>query len=206
MTAAGPDVKHQLLESARELFIEVGFDAASIKKIAARAKVNPAMVSYYFGSKEGLSQEMLADAVAPMLESLKELGSCRPEGASLGDFIIGYRRAVTANPWLPKLIVREVLPENGRLRDLFVEQFASRAAKMVKEIVGNEIKTGNLREGLDHKLLIISLISLTIFPFLAAPILEPVMKIKVTDPAFIRRLNFHSIDLLTHGVERRTRT
>jgi AcrR family transcriptional regulator len=196
-------VKRRLLDAARELFIEVGFDAASTKKIGARAGVNAAMISYYFGSKEGLSKAVLADAVAPMMAALEGIEASPQRDTTIADLIRGYRRAITIHPWLPRLIVREVLPDNGRLRKVFVAHFAKRAAKMLGAIVAREKKLRHLRDGLDTELLLISLVSLAIFPFVAAPIVEPAMGVKVMDPSFIERLNAHTIDLLNHGVARR---
>ena len=43
-----------ILEAARALFAEAGFERATIRAVAAAAGVDPALVMQYFGSKEGL--------------------------------------------------------------------------------------------------------------------------------------------------------
>ena len=43
-----------ILEAARELFAEAGFERATIRAVAARAGVDPALVMQYYGNKEGL--------------------------------------------------------------------------------------------------------------------------------------------------------
>jgi len=43
-----------ILQIARQLFAEEGFDRATIRAVAQRAGVDPALVMQYFGSKEGL--------------------------------------------------------------------------------------------------------------------------------------------------------
>ena len=43
-----------ILQAARELFAELGFERATIRGVASRAGVDPALVMQYFGSKEGL--------------------------------------------------------------------------------------------------------------------------------------------------------
>lgn len=43
-----------ILDAARELFAELGFERATIRGVASRAGVDPALVMQYFGSKEGL--------------------------------------------------------------------------------------------------------------------------------------------------------
>lgn len=43
-----------ILQVARQLFAEEGFERATIRAVAQRAGVDPALVMQYFGSKEGL--------------------------------------------------------------------------------------------------------------------------------------------------------
>ncbi|GGP49311.1 TetR/AcrR family transcriptional regulator [Saccharothrix coeruleofusca] len=52
--AGGEDTKAALLEAAREVFVERGYDGATVRVIAARAGVDAAMVNHWFGGKEGL--------------------------------------------------------------------------------------------------------------------------------------------------------
>ncbi|GLZ75339.1 TetR family transcriptional regulator [Actinorhabdospora filicis] len=57
-----PDTRAQILDAARDAFAEVGFDRATIREIARRADVDPALVHHYFGSKDKL---LLATIDAP---------------------------------------------------------------------------------------------------------------------------------------------
>ncbi len=50
------DKKSHILQIAQELFSHKGFDATTVRDIADKAAVNVAMISYYFGSKEGLME------------------------------------------------------------------------------------------------------------------------------------------------------
>lgn len=43
-----------ILLAARELFAETGFERTTIRGVAARAGIDPALVMQYYGSKEGL--------------------------------------------------------------------------------------------------------------------------------------------------------
>jgi AcrR family transcriptional regulator len=45
------------VNAAREVFIEQGYDGATVRTIAARAGVDAAMVNHWFGGKEGLFGE-----------------------------------------------------------------------------------------------------------------------------------------------------
>ncbi|MEV8637213.1 TetR family transcriptional regulator [Streptosporangium sp. NPDC051023] len=48
------DTRGEILAAARETFAEKGFDKATVRAIARRAGVDPAMVHHYFASKEGM--------------------------------------------------------------------------------------------------------------------------------------------------------
>lgn len=58
--------KDRILVSAREGFASGGFSETSVKTIAQRAGVNPALVHYHFGSKEALYRETVRDGVAEL--------------------------------------------------------------------------------------------------------------------------------------------
>ena len=53
------DKQIQILQVAETLFAEHGFDGTSIRTISKEAKINIAMVSYYFGSKEKLLERLI---------------------------------------------------------------------------------------------------------------------------------------------------
>ncbi|MGB3438518.1 MAG: TetR family transcriptional regulator [Actinophytocola sp.] len=53
----GADTREALVSAAREVFIEQGYDGATVRAIAGRAGVDAAMVNHWFGGKEGLFAE-----------------------------------------------------------------------------------------------------------------------------------------------------
>jgi AcrR family transcriptional regulator len=63
----------QILEVAETLFAEKGFDGTSIRDISKEAKINVAMVSYYFGSKEKLLESLVLHKTSGLKELLIDL-------------------------------------------------------------------------------------------------------------------------------------
>lgn len=55
-----------LFDVAEKLFAEHGFDGTSIRMIAEKSGMNVAMISYYFGSKEKMLEQLIASRVAHM--------------------------------------------------------------------------------------------------------------------------------------------
>lgn len=51
--------RRKLLDAATHMFAASGYNAVSIRAIAQRAGVNPALVNYHFGSKEALFEEAI---------------------------------------------------------------------------------------------------------------------------------------------------
>ncbi|MEV6161393.1 TetR family transcriptional regulator [Streptomyces sp. NPDC052052] len=52
--------RRRLLEAARDLFAERGYEGATVRSIAERAGANQALLFRYFGSKQGLLAEVIA--------------------------------------------------------------------------------------------------------------------------------------------------
>jgi AcrR family transcriptional regulator len=59
------DTREEILAAAREMFAEHGYDGASIRQIATGARVDPALVHHYFGTKEALFRAAVAAPIDP---------------------------------------------------------------------------------------------------------------------------------------------
>jgi AcrR family transcriptional regulator len=69
---SGAESKRRILETARALFREHGYSGTTVRAVAAEAGVDPAMVFYFFGTKQGLfgaTVEMSAD-VPPAIDAI----------------------------------------------------------------------------------------------------------------------------------------
>lgn len=53
------DKREEILDVAEKLFSEQGFEAVTVREISKAAEINIAMISYYFGSKEKLYEEVI---------------------------------------------------------------------------------------------------------------------------------------------------
>ena len=63
----------EILQVAEQLFAEKGFDGTSIREISKIAKINIAMVSYYFGSKEKLLESLILFRTSDLKIKLENL-------------------------------------------------------------------------------------------------------------------------------------
>ena len=186
----GPDPREALLDAAGRLFAERGADQ-SLRSVAAAAGVTPAMVHYYFGDKDGLGQALLERAFTRLLERVSHARSLDELPATLVE-------AFGAEPWIPPLLLREVLAEGGRMRQRFIDNYASKVAKIVPAMVRAEIAAGRLRRDLDPKLAFVSMLGMLGFAFMARPVIEPALGLRY-DPASLARLAEHTRRMFLEG-------
>jgi AcrR family transcriptional regulator len=199
-SAADAQVREALLSAARNLFLRYGFRSVSSRQVAAAAGVNPAMIHYYFDGKEGLYRAMLESAIAPIVSRLQAMLG-EPRSADVDGLVRTYMQVLAANPWIPGLIVREVLTPDGSFRQAFVRDFAGRFAPMLRKIIGREIERGRLRGDLDPSLTVVSILGLALFPFISLPVTTRVLGIDASE-AGIEELITHTVRVLLHGIAR----
>lgn len=117
----GADTREQILTAASELFSELGFERTTMRAVAARADVDPALIHHYFGNKEGL----LAAALVLPVDAGALLAGLDEDPAHAGEAVI--RRVLgiwEADPEIRRLwlgLIRVGLSHEyaaGVLRDL----------------------------------------------------------------------------------------
>lgn len=72
------DAKTRIMNTAAKLFAEKGFDGARVDEIARKAKVNKALIYYYFKNKEEIRQALFDDFIHDVMGFIDE---------SLDDFL-----------------------------------------------------------------------------------------------------------------------
>ena len=89
-------MRANILAVAREAFAQKGLSGTRIDEIAARTSTSKRMIYYYFGDKEGLYREVLADAYRRTREAedALELGDLPPDEAlrKLAEFTFDNHR------------------------------------------------------------------------------------------------------------------
>lgn len=69
-----------ILDVAEKLIAKKGFEGTSVRDISANAKINVAMISYYFGSKEKMMSYLYGYRVQKTRESFAEFAEIIKEG------------------------------------------------------------------------------------------------------------------------------
>lgn len=192
--------RQQLLAIATEAFASNGIRATSLRTIAERAGVTPALLNYYFGNKQKLVDAMVEERFLPLIQrasaSLQQ--AVDDPQALVAAFIRDLSRTMIEHPWVSQLWVREILCEGGLLR----EQLMSRVAPMVPLLLAQRFAAaqarGALNPALDPRLLVVSLMGLSILPYAAAPLWRGIFaNPQIGDDALIE----HTLALLRQGME-----
>lgn len=197
------DVRRRLVAVARELFAKRGFGEVGIREIAREADVTPGMISYYFDDKLGLYEAMLGSVFEEMLGRVRELAAQPGDGTGpLAALVRMYIATLASQPWVPALLLREIVTGDSAARARFIERFASRVATLIPGLVAAEVASGELRAELEPKLAVLSLMGMCIFPFLAHPLAGKVLGYEL-DAAFSERLIEHTTRLFFDGARAR---
>lgn len=193
------DLRRHLLDAAIAQFARTGVAATSLRAIATEAGVTPAMLHYYFGDKARLLQalidERLLPALAPLRAQLEQAGS--DPVALIESFVRGIGDVVASQPWLPPLWVREVLCEGGALREVLFTQAVPGVPQLLAQRFAAAQADGRLNAALDPRLLVVSLVGLTLFPAAGAPIWRRAFGAEELGPEVMLK---HTLALLGQGV------
>ena len=98
-----------IFQAATHEFSERGFEAGGVDRIAAKARVNKAMLYYHFGSKRALYIEVLRDmfrAVSEKARGIADGPGTAPQ--KLERWITTIIQEAAARPWFPPIMLREL--------------------------------------------------------------------------------------------------
>ena len=197
--ADAPDQRASVLDAALACFVRQGIGATSLRDIAREAGVTPALLHYYFGDKPQLQAAVVEERLMPVMAMLREpLQQAGDDVAALiAGFVGGVGKIAIAHPWLPPLWVREVLCEGGALRDVMFQRVGPVIPQMMAARFAAAQARGEIQSGLDPRLLMVSLVGLTLFPIAGAPIWRQLFEADDLDIETLRR---HTLALLDRGI------
>jgi AcrR family transcriptional regulator len=179
---------------------ERGYPQATLREIGARARVNPALVTYYFGTKHGLHTAILERAATELRERVALVAAEKgPATERLRALVRAWVRLLSEDPYLPRIMVEEVIAGDGKRLERFAARFSAPLAERVLGVVAEGIRAGELRP-VDPRFVLPTLGGLAVFFFLAAPLIRRVVGIDPTEPRTADAWAAHAAELLLHGL------
>ncbi len=200
MTAAHdshPPVRQRLIDAARACFLTDEYHAVSTRRIAELAGANVSMIRYYFGSKEGLYEEMIRDTLQPLLEVLDSDLLMTPSG--FADYLRLYYRTMLATPEFPKLILKVLALRSGPGRR-FIQQLLERGRTRGTRRMDALKASGQAAAEVDADVVRLSFVSLAMTPMLLKDIVEEQNE-RPLDEDFLDRLAVFNGRLIAMALE-----
>lgn len=162
-----------ILQAAREVFLDKGFDGARMQEIADKAGINKALLHYYFRSKEKLFMAIFIEAIGKLIPQIITASRANMEFRDIIKiFVSSYHEIMIENPFLPIFVVREI----HRMPDIMSEMMKSKGfdINIVKGLIQQMIEQEKIRP-VDPVQFLSSLIGMTLFPFIGMPVIKCIM-------------------------------
>jgi TetR/AcrR family transcriptional regulator len=170
------NTEKRILEAARNVFHIKGFSGARMQEIADEAKINKAMLNYYFRSKDKLFEAVLKEAFQNFFPKVFHMvNTDLPLFEKIENFVSGYLTFLQNNRCIPGFIIGELAQNPQRLKDFFLENSIKPPAKFLMEI--KDAVDKNEIVPIEPTTLVLNILSLCIFPIVAKPIIETVFNI-----------------------------
>lgn len=163
----------RILQAAEKEFFEKGYAGARTASIAEAAGVTHAMLHYYFRTKDKLFEQIVAGKINMLGDIiLSAIGDGNlPLEERIRQGVERHFDFIAANRDLPRFIVNEVLS-----RPNHIEIMKRNALHVVNNLLSSlqgeidEYAARGLCRKVDARMLLIDIVSLNVFPFMAAPI------------------------------------
>ncbi len=163
--------KH-ILEAARKVFVEKGFDGARMQEIADEAGINKALLHYYFRSKDKLFEQIFSEAFHQIRPVFAEAFATDPDiHHFIRVFVSSYIQLLRQMPYLPQFIIQELNRNPQRLVQLIGKQQIP--VEDIKAMIEREVSKGRL-VAITPQHLMINIMALIIFPFVARPLIQAI--------------------------------
>ena len=200
------DKKNSILDAAENLFSEIGFDASSTRAIAAKAGINTAMLSYYFGSKDGLYKAVLERRLGIYEQTFHVINDGSSSWEQLYACIDSHAEHALSDYYFHRLIHRELSLEQRSDMTDFITDHIVRTTNEIKHIISQGVENCSFRN-VDVELTIASVFGTTYYLVNSARIASKILNKDLQNLQIMRdeikpRLKRHLRDFLSSHLKR----
>src|ERR1700675_4961047 len=164
----------RIVATAEDIFAEQGLAGARMDEIARVAKVNKALLYYYFRSKEELYRFVLETLLSQLSTKVGNAGAEAPSPRKrLSAVVDHFFDFVVAHPNYPRLMQREIMSRGPNMGWIVAEYYRPLHARLVR-LIEDGIAAGEFRR-VDARNAAVTVTSILVHYFAAAPVLRSVL-------------------------------
>lgn len=159
--------RERLIDIALRLFSQQGIARTSLNAIAREAGVTPAMLHYYFNSREQLLDVMIEERFLPLREQITGVFGEYPDDPvmALSEMVKTLAIVAAQHEWFAPLWMQEVIGEMPVLRQHLHARFGEEKYHATLARVKSWQESGKVNPHLTAELLFTTLLSLVLVPF-----------------------------------------
>ena len=164
--------EERILAAAKNIFVLKGMAGARMQDIADEAGINKALLHYYFKNKEQLFEVIFLEAAQKLFPKINQVFNAdQPLFEKIESFCEEYIEVVIQNPYLPLFVLNEINQDPEHFLDkVWAGRTKPDPTKFLEQIE-REVKKGTIKR-ISPLHLLMNLISMAIFPFVAKPMLQ----------------------------------
>lgn len=180
--------RRRILEAALSEFAANGYAGATVREIARRAGVNTQLISYYFGGKEGLYNELVA--------SWRQWeAQVDEDGLSFADVVVTYLEQLAKRPETLRMFVWEGLTRRAPRPGGTVESPREQAEIAA---VRRRQANGEIADDLDPGFLLLTFMGAIATMVTMPDMIERLCGVRADSEEFVARFSDHLRSLLGH--------
>ncbi|MGA8764025.1 MAG: TetR/AcrR family transcriptional regulator [Candidatus Sulfotelmatobacter sp.] len=194
-----------ILHAAAREFAEHGIAGARTEAIAREARVNKALLYYYFKDKETLHGAVLDNAFSGLKASVFQvLDSDLPPREKIMAYVGAYFDFIASNQVYPRLMQREMMrAREGRSPhfDKLVKNYFQPIFVRVGELLRQGIAKGEFRN-VDPAHFVPSMVAMIVFYFSSAPVMKKIVGFDPLAPERIAERRAAVLDFISAALFR----
>ncbi len=169
--------EEKILEAARKVFTHQGLVGARMQDIADEAGINKALLHYYFRDKDKLFETIFASEAQKFFPRINMIFQADvPLFEKIDKFVNEYIDQMIETPYLPWFVLNELQRDPDRfMYKIWGQPNLPNPMNFLVQIEA-EIKAGRIRR-VSPLHLLMNLLSMTIFPFIAKPMITRNLKL-----------------------------
>jgi AcrR family transcriptional regulator len=168
-------MEEQIIETARQMFLEYGYKNTNMSDIAQKAGINRTSLHYYYNTKEKMFHAVFGQIIESFLPQIQDLLFKNIPFFSKCEAIIDiYFQIFLSNPSLPQFIIGEINRDLNNITSVAYSIGFENYIDTIIGIINNEVEKGTIKQVPIYYILM-TFVSQVTFPFMAKNIIEDIL-------------------------------